>query len=277
VDPAWCLVMVDDPWLWTPGKTSGFDVPGNVRPLATRETPGDETPGDEIPGDVRPLATRETPGDVVRRILATALLIPIIVTWDSWASPAGLLPLASGSSTGRRRRRPSRSSSATLTWALIKCNILQMNMILLSGWRWGLFPYHPGGECAGSENGNSYDCLRSVSSGVETSSAGQRVWRTQRKNDGTVTLLERNLTPEDWLKTSVQRRTRQFSLPWSPAHLWATVLRNRRGAVRNEYVPSYPTRARDPISSLIIIIMKITKLEAEPEECLRSCSGRSPR
>jgi hypothetical protein len=159
VDPAWCLVMVDDPWLWTPGKTSGFDVPGNVRPLATRETPGDETPGDEIPGDVRPLATRETPGDVVRRILATALLIPIIVTWDSWASPAGLLPLASGSSTGRRRRRPSRSSSATLTWALIKCNILQMNMILLSGWRWGLFPYHPGGECAGSENGNSYDCL----------------------------------------------------------------------------------------------------------------------
>ena len=67
MDPAWCLVMVDDPWLWTPGKTSGFDVPGNVRPLATRETPGDETPGDEIPGDVRPLATRETPGDVVRR------------------------------------------------------------------------------------------------------------------------------------------------------------------------------------------------------------------
>ena len=48
--------------------TSGFeipgDVPGNVRPLATRETPGDETPGDEIPGDVWTPGDDETPGDV---------------------------------------------------------------------------------------------------------------------------------------------------------------------------------------------------------------------
>ena len=216
MDLAWCLVMVDDPWLWTPGKTSGFDVPGNVRPLATRETPGDVTPGDEIPGDVRPLATRETPGDVVRRILATALLIPIIVTWDSWASPAGLLPLASGSSTGRRRRRPSRSSSATLTWALIKCNILQMNMILLSGWRWGLFPYHPGGECAGSENGSSVDCLTVGLIRSRDLFSGQRVWRTQRKNTPTWRGLHRKTGSRPVHSTG----HRGFPAA-SPAHVWA--------------------------------------------------------
>ena len=159
-----------------------FDPWRRARPLATRPLATRSLATFDPWRRARPLATWF--GEA-----ATALLIPIIVTWDSWAAPGGLWPLGSGSSTGRRRRRPSRSSSATLTWALIKCNILQMNMILLSGWRWGLFPYHPGGECAGSENGNSYDCLRSVSSGVETSSAGQRVWRTQRKNDGTVTLL----------------------------------------------------------------------------------------
>ena len=141
---------------------------------------------------------------------------------------------------------PLGSGCATLTWAIINSESLQMNRDPIAWRKWGLFPYHPGGECAGSENGSSYDCLRSVSSGVETSSAGQRVWRTQRKNDGTVTLLERNLTPEDWLKTSVLRRTRQFSLPWSPAHLWATVLTNRkRGAVRNStYLPTLRDRER---------------------------------
>jgi hypothetical protein len=166
---------------------------------------------------------------------------------------------------------PLGSGSATLTWALIRCNILQMNMILLSGWRWGLFPYHPGGECAGSENGSSYDCLRSVSSGVETSSAGQRVWRTQRKN---TPYWRGTFTPEDWLKTSAVHRTRQFPLPRSPAHLWATVLTNRREGHLGQRTYQNPN-ARDPISSRVI--MKITKLEAEPEECLRSCSGRSPR
>ena len=247
MDPAWCLVMVDDPWLWTPGKTSGFDVPGNVRPLATRETPGDETPGDEIPGDVRPLATRETPGDddpwtygpLAMKWFgeaSTALLIPIIVTWDSWAAPGGLWPLGSG--------------SATLTWALIRCNILQMNMILLSGWRWGLFPYHPGGECAGSENGNSYDCLRSVSSGVETSSAGQRVWRTQRKNDGTVTLLERTLYTGRLAQDQCRAQDPAVPTTEVPSPLVGhRSYEQERGAVRKRVRTQQPsTRARDPIS-----------------------------
>ena len=151
---------------------------------------------------------------------------------------------------------PLGSGCATLTWAIINSESLQMNRDPIAWRKWGLFPYHPGGECAGSENGSSVDCLTVGLIRSRDLFSGQRVWRTQRKNIPTWRGLHRKTGSRPVHSTG----HRGFPAA-SPAHVWAfrPTGQGLQTAVRT-YFYSQPLRESDLISEIIMLITTSWKL-----------------
>ena len=115
---------------------------------------------------------------------------------------------------------PLGSGCATLTWAIINSESLQMNRDPIAWRKWELFPYHPGGECAGSENGSSVDCLtvglirsRDLFSGTASLADTTQEY----------TLLERTFYTGRLAQDQCIAQDPAIPIAESPAHLWATV------------------------------------------------------
>jgi hypothetical protein len=151
---------------------------------------------------------------------------------------------------------PLGSECATLTWAIINSESLQMNRDPIAWRKWGLFPYHPGGECAGSENGSSVDCLTVGLIRSRDLFSGQRVRRTQRKNIPTWRGLHRKTGSRPVHSTG----HRGFPAA-SPAHVWAfrPTGQGLQTAVCT-YLASQPLRESDLISEIIMLITTSWKL-----------------